>query len=61
MESIRNEHDILPVKGSVKKAITGEPADMLNPFNYPLIALCICGRHIRIERYFMCEWVHVTN
>jgi hypothetical protein len=55
------EHDITPRLGTIRRAITGEPTNGLHPMEYPLVAVCQeCGHVIRIERYFMADWVHVS-
>lgn len=55
------EHDITPKFGTIRRAITGEPTNGLRPMEFPLVAICAeCGRTIRIERYFLADWVHTS-
>jgi len=56
-------HEITPRKGSMHHAVTGEPVTGLHPaLDYPIVAVClVCGRVIRLERFFLCSWVHVSD
>jgi hypothetical protein len=54
-------HDITPVKGSARQ-LDGTPADLRNPRDYPIEALCLeCGRPIRVERYYFSGWAHIER
>jgi len=56
--SIADDHRITPAEGSAHRA-DGRPADLLNPLDYPVTAVCLaCGRPIRVERMMYSEWKH---
>lgn len=55
-------HAITPVQGSVRRVQDGELADLLNPLDYPAEAVClICGLPVKIERFYLGEWVHIER
>jgi hypothetical protein len=55
-------HQITPLTGSARRVRDGELADLLNPHDYPAEAVClVCGQPVRIERYFLGEWRHITR
>jgi hypothetical protein len=56
-----SDHDITPARGTMRQVKSGEPGTCLNPFHYPLEAVCLeCGRDIRIDRYSILDnWYHV--
>jgi hypothetical protein len=40
----------------------GEPADLTRVTDYPVEAVCkVCGRRIRIERYYLADWHHLPD
>ena len=54
-------HAITPVKGSARQ-LDGTPADLTSPLDYPAEAVClVCGQPVRIERYFLGDWVHIER
>jgi hypothetical protein len=61
------DHAITPVKGSaysMEGANTGLQANLLNPYHYPVEALCVeCGHVIRCEHMHSATggWVHIRK
>lgn len=53
-------HAITPKLGTVTRERDGEPADLLDRADYPVLATCvICERRVRCERKYLAEWEHV--
>lgn len=53
-------HEIIPEVGTVK-TLDGKPANLLKTLDYPVIAQCQkCGSLVRLERYFLADWYHVS-
>ena len=61
-----SEHAITPVRGSARQ-LDGTPADLLNPADYPVEAICLeCGQPVRCAQYFhlgtACpDWIHIEQ
>ena len=54
-------HEIIPKPGTVRSVRSGEPADLKNPLDYPVKAVCkTCGQLIRTERWLLAEWRHIA-
>lgn len=48
--------------GSARRVRDGAPADLSSPLDYPAKAVCLeCGQPVRIERYFLGEWVRIER
>jgi hypothetical protein len=57
-----NGHDITPKPGTVRRVRSGEPADLKNPLQYPIEAICMeCGQPVQNERWLLSEWYHVSE
>ena len=53
-------HRITPLAGFARRVRDGAPADLTSPLDYPAEAVCLeSGQPVRIERYFLGEWVHI--
>jgi hypothetical protein len=53
------EHAITPRYGTIRDR-DGNPSLGLRPFEFPITAVCLeCEQPIRLERYYLAEWVHV--
>jgi hypothetical protein len=53
------DHECRPDPASVKRTVTSEPASLLDPTAYPLIAVCAgCAEPIRAATY-LADWRHV--
>ena len=65
MAVTETEHAITPrldTAYSMKGANTGLPANLLNPFHYPVEAVCEeCGQMIRCEHFYSSDggWEHL--
>jgi hypothetical protein len=58
---VTNGHDITPKPGTVRSVRSGEPADLKNPLDYPVEAVClVSGQPIRTERWLLAEWRHIA-
>jgi hypothetical protein len=56
---IPSGHEIIPEYGSARRVRDGEPADLTNPTDYPMIAVCLtCQRPIRCDGWLMGECYH---
>jgi hypothetical protein len=56
------EHRITPLAGSARRVRDGAPADLLNPLDYPAEAIWLaCVQPVRIERFYLGEWVHIER
>jgi len=54
-------HEIIPKPGTARSVRSGEPADLKNPLDYPVQAVClVCGQPIRTERWLLAEWRHIA-
>jgi len=52
-------HEIVPRPGTVRREKDGEPGDLLNALDYPLLADCtVCGCTVRAW-HFYADWEHV--
>ena len=61
MTAFNTGHEIIPEPGTARRVRDGQPADLKNPLHYPIEAICMaCGQPIRIERFYLAEWRHVT-
>lgn len=57
MEGITT-HAITPQKDTAY-TVTGLKADLLDPRDYPVEAVCLeCGRPVRRNKYMFAEWFH---
>ena len=56
-----SSHPITPKLGTARRGKDGEAADLLNPPDYPIIAICLeCGELIRAEN-FHADWQHLVE
>lgn len=54
------EHEIQPVKDSWYTQL-GKPANLLNPFDYPIEAVCkTCSKPI-VAKSLIADWVHFSR
>jgi hypothetical protein len=57
-----SDHRMEPVQSTVRRARDGEPADLLNPLDYPVVARCRgCGQRIRDPRMMFSSWYHAED
>lgn len=53
-------HQAFPVRGTYVAAASGEPAKLMNPADYPIVAECHqCGKPIRLAMPDQMEWTHI--
>jgi hypothetical protein len=57
----RDEHEILPAPGTVRRERDGAPAALTDPQAYPVVAVCDCGRPVRCEAWFRAPWLHTDE
>jgi len=58
--ALTEEHAITPEPDSATRERDGEPASLLRPQDYPVLATClVCKRSVRCEGYLLGEWAHV--
>ena len=58
-ELITASHEILPERGTARRARDGEPARLTDPTDYPVTAVCAaCGREIACDRWLRGSWYH---
>jgi hypothetical protein len=56
------DHEIIPLPGSAVRSTDNRPADLLNPHDYPVIAVCqFCQRPIECLRFYLAEWWHLDE
>ena len=56
------DHEIIPEPGTARRVRDGQPADLRNPTDYPVTAVCkTCGRPIRAERWLLAAWYHTDS
>lgn len=61
MASTLRNHAVTPVKGSTRR-LDGLPADLMNPLDYPVEAVCLeCGKPIRTEHFYSPAWQHIAR
>jgi hypothetical protein len=59
--ALAGNHAITPVRGSARR-VDGTPADLMNPRDYPVEALCLeCGGPIRTEQFYSPGWDHIER
>lgn len=57
---LSSDHDIAAAKGSIRQADNGGPRLIVEPFHYPLDAVCLCGKPIRIDRNSILDvWYYI--
>jgi hypothetical protein len=55
---IVGRHEVLPVKDSARSERSTKPASLLNPLDYPVVAVCApCGHPVRAETLYS-DWEH---
>jgi hypothetical protein len=55
---IASRHEILPAKDSARSERNTKPASLLNPLDYPVVAVCApCGHLVRAETLYS-DWEH---
>ena len=55
---IARRHEILPAKASARSERSTKPASLLNPLDYPVVAVCApCGHLVRAETLYS-DWEH---
>jgi hypothetical protein len=55
---IASRHEVLLVRDSARSERSTKPASLLNPLDYPVIAVCApCGHLVRAETLYS-DWEH---
>jgi hypothetical protein len=58
---IARRHEILPAKDSARSERSTKPASLLNPLDYPVVAVCApCGHLVRAETLYS-DWEHARE
>ncbi len=55
---IASRHEVLLVRDSARSERSTKPASLLNPLDYPVVAVCApCGHPVRAETLYS-DWEH---
>lgn len=55
-------HAITPKLGTSVRERDGEPANLMDRADYPVLGVCVvCGRRVRVERMYLADWEHADG
>jgi hypothetical protein len=62
LDARRDEHEIVPRQGTIRRERDGQPGSLFIPGDYPLLAQCFaCGRTVRCDSYLLGGWFHTDE